>query len=227
MEELEYVISRLKKNQAPGPDEARAEIILLLNYWGQQELLKIMNQCFREQNVPQSWKEALIVSIYKGKGSDSDKANYRPISLLNTFYTIYASLLQIRLAAAHDHHLRDTQYGFRASRSTQDPLFILRRAQDLSIKTGLPLCLLFLDWKMALDKVDHRSMAIALQRLGVHCQYVDVIGDLYTDQTFTVKGFQNGSITATPHTGIRQGCPLSPYLLSVCYGNDCASLRCG
>ena len=65
---------------------------------------------------------------------------------------------------------------------------------------------------MAFDKVDHRSMAIALQRLGVHRQYVDMIGDLYTDQTFTVKGFQNGSITATPHTGIRQGCPLSPYL---------------
>ena len=65
---------------------------------------------------------------------------------------------------------------------------------------------------MAFDKVNHRSMAIALQRLGVHRQYVDVIVDLYTDQTFTVKGFQNDSITATPHTGIRQGCPLSPYL---------------
>ena len=65
---------------------------------------------------------------------------------------------------------------------------------------------------MAFDKVDHRSMAIALQRLGVHCQYVDIIIYLYTDQTFTVKGFHNDNITATPHTGIRQGCPLSPYL---------------
>ena len=212
MEELDYVISGLKKNKAPGPDEVRAEIILLLKYWGQQELRKIINQCIREQKVPQSWKEALIVSIYPGRGLDSDPANYRPISLLNTFYKFYASLLQIRLAAAHDHHLRDTQYGFRAARSTSDPLFILRRAQDLSIKTDLPLCLLFLDWKMAFDKVDHRSMALALQRLRVHRHYVDAIGDLYTDQTFTVKGFQNGSITATPHTGIRQGCPLGPYL---------------
>ena len=65
---------------------------------------------------------------------------------------------------------------------------------------------------MAFDKVDHKSMAIALQRLGGHRQYVDIIIDLYKDQIFTVKGFQNDSITATPHTGIRQGCPLSPYL---------------
>ena len=152
MQELDYVITRLQKNKAPGPDETRAEIILLLNYWGQQELLRIINQCFRERKVPQSSKEALNVSIYKGKRSDSDPANYRPISLLNTFYKIYAAItLQIRPAAEHDHHLGDTQYGFRAAKSTQDPLLIHRRAQDLSIKTGLP-CLLFLDWRMAFDK---------------------------------------------------------------------------
>ena len=100
MEELDYVITSLKKNKAPGPDEVRAEVILVLNYWGQQELLKIINQCFRERKVLQSWKEALIVSIFKGKGSDYP-ANYRLISLLNTFYEMYASLLQIRLAAEH------------------------------------------------------------------------------------------------------------------------------
>ena len=133
---------------------------------------------FPGTEVPQSWKDALILSIYKGKGADSDAANYRPISLLNTFYKIYDALLQIRLAAEHVHHLRDTQYGFRAARSTQDPSFILRRAQDLSIKTRLPFCLLFLDWRMAFDKVDHRSMAIALQRLEVHRQYVHIIVEI-------------------------------------------------
>ena len=67
MEQLDSVIARLKNNKAPGSDEVTAEIILLLNYWGQQELLKIINHCFREQKVvPQSWKEALIVSIVKG-----------------------------------------------------------------------------------------------------------------------------------------------------------------
>ena len=62
MEELDDVFTRLKKNKAPGPDAVRAEIILLLNYWGQQDLLKIINQCFREQKVPQSCKEALVIS---------------------------------------------------------------------------------------------------------------------------------------------------------------------
>ena len=212
MEELEQVIAGLKRGKAPGPDEVRAELILFLDYWGQNQLLRLLNRCFESKTVPDSWKEAFVVSIYKGKGSDSDPANYRPISLLNTFYKIYAALLQKRLAISHDGKLRSTQYGFRSRRSTNDPLFILRRAQDLSIKTGTPLCLLFLDWKMAFDKLDHRSMATALKRIGVHRHYVDIISDLYTQQTFTIRGTNGESVTATPHTGIRQGCPLSPYL---------------
>ena len=212
MEELDTVLATLRKNKAPGPDDVRAELILLLDNWGQEELLRLLNRCLMEKTVPQSWKNAFVVSIYKGKGPDSDPANYRPISLLSTFYKLFAALIQKRLAAQHDAHLRPTQYGFRAARSTNDPLFILRRAQDLSIKTGSQLCILFLDWKMAFDKVDHRALVIALERLGVHRHYVELIANLYQDQTFTVKGFNGEEITATPHTGIRQGCPLSPYL---------------
>ena len=65
---------------------------------------------------------------------------------------------------------------------------------------------------MAFDKVDHESMLISLERLGVHRQYVDIIRDLYTQQSFYTKGPFGDLHKATPHTGIRQGCPLSPYL---------------
>ena len=87
MIELSEVIKQLRKAKAPGPDNIRNEMVLLLDYIGEQQLLEMFNDCFSSATVPQEWKEALIVSIYKGKGSDSDPANYRPISLLNTFIT--------------------------------------------------------------------------------------------------------------------------------------------
>ena len=171
-EELMTVMRGLKANKAPGLDGMKAEALLLLDYVGERILLDLLNECFTTRTVPQEWKQALVVNIYKGKGSP---ANYRPISLLNVLYKIYAALLQRRLAPAHDHHLRSTQFGFRARRSTAEPSFIIRRLQDYSAKTGHPCHILFLDWKQAFDKVNHKSLLIALRRLGVHPHYLDII----------------------------------------------------
>ena len=90
--------------------------------------------------------------------------------VLDSGIIVVAALIQKRLAHTHDVSLRPTQYDSRAARSTKDSLFILQRTQDLSLKTGLPLCLLFLDWKMAFDKVGHKAMLIAFERLRVYRQ---------------------------------------------------------
>ena len=118
-------------------------------------------------------------SIHKNKGSDSDPTAHRPIALLNTMYKVYAALIQKRLASIHDHNIRDAQFGFLSHKSTNEPIFIIRRYQDYSAKTGHPAHFLFLDWKQAFDKIDHRSLLIALKRFGVHRQYLDIITDIY------------------------------------------------
>ena len=214
-EELTTVLTQLKRNKAPGLDEIRNDIILLLDDIGERILLDLMNECFHSKQIPESWKEALIVCIHKNKGSDSDPASHRPIALLNTMYKIYAALIQKRLAAEHDHHIRDTQFGFRANRSTKEPIFILRRYQDYSAKTGHPAHILFLDWKQAFDKIDHRSLLVALKRMGIHQHYLDIITDIYTDPKFCTQGYSADYSWGKAHTGIRQGCPLSPYLFII------------
>ena len=51
--------------------------------------------------------------------------------------------------------------------------------------------MVFLDWRVAFDKVDHDSMPIALQRFGIHQHYIHIIKGVYiynirvyTDTTF-------------------------------------------
>ena len=60
-------------------------------------LLQLYNETLISETTPPSWSEARVVSIFKGKGSDTDPANYRPISLLNVTYKIFAAMLQARL----------------------------------------------------------------------------------------------------------------------------------
>ena len=152
--------------------------------------------------MPEEWKQALVVNIYiyKGKGSESDPANYRPISLLNVSYKIYAALLQQRLAEEDDKHLRSTQLGFRGRCITSDPAFIRRRLQDYSAKVGQQFHILFLDWKQAFDNIDHSVMLIALRRLGVHPHYISTIQDFYTDPTFCTQGYSTEKSWGKVHT---------------------------
>ena len=54
--------------------------------------------------------------MYK-KGDTSKMDNYRPISLLNSIYKIFAAIVHNRLADKLDKYLQKTQYGFRKGRT--------------------------------------------------------------------------------------------------------------
>ena len=98
MEELATALKALNKNEAPGLDGTRHELLLLLDYVGETKLLRMFNRCFTQTQVPQQWKESLMLNIYKSKTADLDPANYRPISLLSTFCRVYPAMIQKRLA---------------------------------------------------------------------------------------------------------------------------------
>ena len=46
-----------------------------------EPLKLIFERSFETGEIPQIWRDAVVVPIYKNKGSKSDVANYRPISL--------------------------------------------------------------------------------------------------------------------------------------------------
>ena len=212
LEELQSAIQKLKRNKAPGPDLVTNELFLLLDDSNTQLLLDFYNKIWEAGEVPNEWKEAIVVSIYKCKGSDTDPSSYRPISLLNSIYKVFAAMLQTRLANQHDSHIRNTQYGFRAGRGTAHPLFILRRAMEWSEMTATPLHFLFLDWKQAFDSIDHNSMMVALRRFGISARAHSIISSIYSDPTFQTQGTDGQPAYGKVGSGIRQGCPLSPYL---------------
>ena len=210
--ELQTALTKLKKNKAPGPDGITNELYGLLDTEGELNLLQLYNDILTTPQIPEEWYLATVVSIFKGKGSDTDVGNYRPISLLNASYKILASMIQTRLAKASEPKLRKTQYGFRAERSTTHPLFILRRAMEWSQMTDKPLQLLFLDWRQAFDSLDHTAMLTALRRFGVSQNFLQLIEAFYSKPVFQVHSWQGTSCTGQVGAGIRQGCPLSPYL---------------
>ena len=154
---------------------------------------------------------AQVVTIFK-KGDTQKISNYRPISLLNIAYKLYASIIQKRLATYMDPMISRTQFGFRQSRSTTHALYVARRLQDISEQSGDTVILTLLDWEKAFDRMAHSRMIEALERMNIPVKLRNVIAGFYSDPKFYVTHDQTVSTSKTQAAGIRQGCPLSPYL---------------
>ena len=207
--DLLRALKRAKSGRAPGPDLLPVETLKLMPYILKRSLLDYDNQCFLSATAPTHWKLAKVVMLYKGNNKDSrSPSSYRPLSLANSIYKIYASMIQSRLSYYIDHRLQPQQFGFRSGRSLSTPLFILRRLTEL-------LYILFLDWAQAFDSVSHPALRASLIRYGVPTQTVNAIMALYHQGKFYVQDQFSTSTTRSIGREIRQGCPLSPYLFVI------------
>ena len=211
IEEVIRTIKKLKNNKSPGPDGIPIEFYKFLEEDCIDIVTDILNHCWETETMPDEMELAELVTLYK-KGNVEDPANYRPIALLNTLYKMYASIIQKRLSDGIEDRIWETQFGFRKKKSTSQPLFITRRLQDQAESTGDKLFLIFLDWEKAFDKVDQEKLIEAMTRLNVPTKIINILKSFYVNPRFRVKDREGKSDYRRQRAGIRQGCPLSPYL---------------
>jgi hypothetical protein len=73
----------LKKYKSPGSDQIPTELIQAGGEILLSEIHKLVNCVWNKEELPDQWKESIIVPIHK-KGDKTDCNNYRGISLLST-----------------------------------------------------------------------------------------------------------------------------------------------
>ena len=102
--------------------------------------------------MPEEWKEAIIVPIYK-KGDKTDCNNYRGISQFPTTYKIVSNILLSRLIPYKEEVIGDHQCRFRRSRSTTDHIFCICQILEKKWEYNEAVHQLFIDFKKAYDSV--------------------------------------------------------------------------
>ena len=85
LEELNWALKVSKNNKQPGPDNIQMELLKWLNDDNRKRLLSLINTWWVEKSADAKIFQARVVPIFK-KGDTDNAANYRPISLLSSFY---------------------------------------------------------------------------------------------------------------------------------------------
>jgi hypothetical protein len=119
-----------------------------------------------KEELPQQWKEFIIVPIYK-KGDKSDCNNYRGISLLSTAYKILFNILLARLTPYVNEIIGDNQCGFCCNRSTVDQIFYIRQILVKKWECNGIVRQLFTDFKKAYDSVKREVLYNILLEFGI------------------------------------------------------------
>ena len=94
--EVELAIGKLKNHKSPGIDQIPAELIKAGGRTICCAVHKLIISIWNKEELPEEWKESIIVPIYK-KADKTHCNNYRGISLLPTTYKILTNILLSRL----------------------------------------------------------------------------------------------------------------------------------
>ena len=120
--EYETAIEKFKRHKSPDVDQISAKLIKAGGRTIRCVIHKLIIYIWNKEELPEEWKESIIVPIYK-KGVKTYCSNYRGISLLPTTYRILSNILLSRLTPCTEEITGDQQCGFRRSRSTTDHIF--------------------------------------------------------------------------------------------------------
>ena len=77
--------------------------------------------------MPEDWRSAEIVPLYKGNEKRNECNNYRGISLLSMVGKIYAGILVDRVTRVTEGLIDDEQEGFKLGRGYVDETFTLKQ----------------------------------------------------------------------------------------------------
>nr|VZI31082.1 unnamed protein product [Spirometra erinaceieuropaei] len=218
LQETIRAVQQLSSGKAPGSDAIPAEVYkhggpLLMDH-----LTALFQEMWCQGEVPQDFKDATIVHLYKRKGNRQVCDNHRGISLLNIGGKIFARILLNR----RNNHLEqgllpESQCGFRRHRGTTDMIFAARQLQEKCQEMRTHLYSTFVDLTKAFDTVNREGLWKIMQKFGCPERFTQMVRQLHDGMMARVT--DNGAVSEAfaVTNGVKQGCVLTLTVFSLIF----------
>ena len=218
LSELEIAIHQLSSGKAPGADAIPAEVYKHTGPLLRNKLKQLIDVIWDQEIVPQEFKDASIIHLYKRKGNRQVCDNHRGISLLCIAGKILARILLNRLI---DHLeqglLPESQCGFRKERGTTDMIFAARQLQEKCQEQNVDLYTTFVDLTKAFDTVSRDGLWKIMSKFGCPDKFIQVVRQLHDGMQAQVLDDRESSTPFPVTNGVKQGCVLAPTLFSMMF----------
>ncbi|KAK5786060.1 hypothetical protein PVK06_040687 [Gossypium arboreum] len=203
--------------KAPGSDEYHA-----LFFQSQWDLVggavcEWLQGVFAGNKMKDDLNNTLIVLIPK-KDRPEDFSEFRPISLCSVLYKLVMKVIANRFKVVFPNYITPEQVGFISGRNISDNIII---AQEVihsmrSGKTGKKLMAIKFDLEKAYDRISWELIDVSLVAAGIPEVLRKVIMRAISSSNMQIFWDVVSFQSFKPVRGIRQGCPLSPYLFVFC-----------
>ena len=205
--DVKNILKNLDPNKAPGPDQIHGKILKNCASALCTPLTLLFQSSFYTCNIPNDWKTANVVPVYK-KGSKNSVQNYRPISLTSLIMKVYEKVIAAELLKRVNDKINPRQHGFLPLKSCESQLlpFVDQLARGLNESSRIDI--VYFDFAKAFDSVNHDIILEKLKnRFGIDgfllkffVEYLSgrkqrvVIGNTYSDDLNVASGVPQGSI---------------------------------
>ena len=124
-------IKQMTCGKAPGADAIPEEVYKTGGETIRNQQASLFQTMWVQEHLPQEFRDATIIHIYKQKRNHQSCDNHRGISLMSTAATILDRVLLNRLLNQLEQGLLpESQCGFRSGRGTTNMIFSARQLQE-------------------------------------------------------------------------------------------------
>ena len=178
------------------------------------ELFHIM---WRKEAIPQEFKDASIIHLFKRKGNLQLCDNHCGISLLSIAGKVLARVLLNRLTEHLEQSglLPESQCGFRKDRGTIDMIFTARQLQVKCQEQNRDLYMTFVDLTKAFDS--QLCLWKIMVKSGCPIKFIAMVRQFHDGMLAWVQNDGEFSDPFPVTNGVKQGCVLAPTLFSMIF----------